>query len=104
MTTETPQSRPVVDAAATETKTSRIIAAVAGVLGVVPATLLSFDLINWTAEQVAQYGTTLGLFVALALVFAGQQTKANALRVESEVTPVDNPMLTQVVKLVANGG
>ena len=102
MTTEQ-QPRPVVDAAATETKTSRIIAAVAGVIGVVPATLLSFDLITWTAEQVAQYGTTLGLFVALALVFAGQQTKANALRVESEVTPVASPRLIQVVELSPNG-
>ena len=100
MTTETPQPRPVVDAAATETKTSRVIAAVAGLLGVVPATLLSFDIITWTAEQVAQYATTLGLLVALALVFAGQQTKANALRVESEVTPVANPMLTKVVELI----
>ena len=97
---EDTQPRPVVDAAANETRTSRIIAAVSGVLGVVPATLLSFDIINWTAEQVAQYGTTLGLFVALALVFAGQATKTNALRVESEVTPIASPMLTQVVELI----
>ena len=93
------QPRPVVDAAADETKTQRVIAAAAGVFGAVPALLISFDVITWTPEQVAQYGTFLGLLVALALVMSGQQTKANALRVEAQVTPIASPQLTTTVEL-----
>lgn len=107
------QPRPVVDAAnevvnnaATETRTSRIIAAVAGVLGAVPAFLIAFEFIIWDAVRVAQYGTMLGLFVALALVIAGERTKANArvaaanaLVVEAQVTPIASPQLTKIVPL-----
>jgi hypothetical protein len=96
------QARPVVDAAAVETKVSRIIAAVGAILAAVPATLISFGVLNWTGEQVAQYTLMLGLIVGLANVFAGQQTKANAIAVEAQVTPIANPQLTQVVPLVAS--
>ena len=97
------QSRPVVDAAADETKTSRVIAAVGAILAAIPATLIAFGAITWTAEQVAQYTLMLGLAIGLANVFAGQQTKTNAIRVEAQVTPIANPQLTQVVPLVADG-
>ncbi len=93
------QPRPVVDAATIETRTSRIIAAIAGILGALPATLISFEVITWSPQQVAQYGTLLGLIVALALVFAGQQTKANAIAVEAQVTPIASPMITKIVEL-----
>jgi len=94
------QPRPVVEAAANETKTSRIIAAVGAILAAVPASLISFDVITWSGEQVAQYTLMLGLLIALANVFAGQQTKANAVAVEAQVTPISNPQLTQTVPLI----
>jgi hypothetical protein len=93
------QPRPVVDTAATETRTGRIIAAVGALLGAVPALLISFEVISWTGEQVAQYALFLGLLVGLANVLAGQQVKANALAVEAQVTPIASPQLTQVVPL-----
>lgn len=97
------QPRPVVEAAATETKVSRIIAAVGAVLAAIPALLISFGVINWSGEQVAQYTLMLGLLIGLANVFAGQQTKANAVAVEAQVTPIASPQLTQVVPLAPNG-
>ena len=93
------QPRPVVDAAASETKVSRFIAAVGAILAAIPASLISFGAIDWTGEQVAQYTLMLGLFIGLANVFAGQQTKANAVKVEAQVTPIASPQLTQVVPL-----
>ena len=97
------QPRPVVDAAATETKVSRIIAALGALFAALPASLIAFGAISWTGEQVAQYTVILGLSLALANVFAGQQTKQNAIMVEAQVTPIANPQLTQVVPLIANG-
>lgn len=97
------QPRPVVDAAATETRTGRIIAAVGALLAVIPATLIAFNAITWTGEQVAQYTVVLGLALALANVLAGQQTKANAIAVEAQVTPIASPQLTQVVPLEPTG-
>jgi hypothetical protein len=96
------QPRPVVDAAANETKTSRVIAAVGAILAAIPATLIAFGAITWTAEQVAQYTLMLGLAIGLANVFAGQQTKTNAIKVESQVTPISNPQLTQTVPLITD--
>ena len=93
------QPRPVVDAAATETRTGRIIAAGAALLGALPAALLEFELIVWDAGNVAQYGVILGLAVGLALVLAGERTKQNALAVEAQVTPIASPQLTKVVPL-----
>lgn len=93
------QPRPVVDAAATETKTGRIIAAVSAVLAAIPATLIEFEVITWTAGQVAQYGVILGLGVALALVLAGEKTKQNALAVEAQVTPIASPQMTLIQPL-----
>ena len=93
------QPRPVVDAAADETKTSRVIAAVGAILAALPASLIAFGVIDWDGERVAQYTLMLGLAIGLANVFAGQQTKVNAIRVEAQVTPVASPQLTQVVPL-----
>ena len=93
------QPRPVVDAAAEETKVSRIIAALGALFAALPASLIAFGVISWTGEQVAQYTVILGLTLALANVFAGQQTKANAVMVEAQVTPIASPQLTQVVPL-----
>ncbi len=93
------QPRPVVDAAATETRTGRIIAAVGAVLAALPAFLIGFEFITWNGERVAQYTLMLGLALALANVFAGQQTKQNALMVEAQVTPIASPQLTQTIPL-----
>lgn len=100
MVTTEQQPRPVVDIAAIETRTGRIIAAVGALLAVLPATLLSFELISWNGEQVAQYTVVLGLSIALANVFAGQQTKQNALMVEAQVTPIASPQLMTTVPLM----
>ena len=93
------QPRPVVDAAAVETRTGRIIAAVGALLAVLPATLIEFNAISWSGSQVAQYTVVLGLSIALANIFAGQQTKQNALAVEAQVTPIASPQLVKVVPL-----
>ena len=98
------QPRPVVDAAADETKTSRVIAAVGAIFAAIPASLIAFGLLDWTGEEVAQYTLMLGLLIALANVFAGQQTKTNAIRVEAQVTPITSPQLTQVIPLVEGQG
>ncbi len=94
-----PQPRPVVDAAAVETRTGRIIAALAALFAAFPATAIEFEWMTWTAGQVAQYGVILGLAVALALVLAGEKTKQNALMVEAQVTPIASPQLTTIVPL-----
>ena len=93
------QPRPVVDAAAIETRTGRIIAAVAALFGALPAALLEFEIMVWDAGNVAQYGVILGLSVGLALVLAGEKTKQNALMVEAQVTPIASPQLTTTVPL-----
>lgn len=103
MNGEAVQPRPVVDAAAQETRTGRIIAAVAGVLALIPAMLIEFELIDWSGAQVAQYTVLLGALVVLANVMASNQTKANALKVEQEVTPIVSPQLTVVQPLQVKG-
>ncbi len=95
-----PQPRPVVDAAATETRTGRVIAAVAALFGALPAFLIEFGWITPTPGQIAQYGVMLGLVVGLALVLAGEKTKQNALMVEAQVTPIASPRLTTTVPLI----
>ena len=94
-----PQPRPVVDTAAVETRTGRVIAAVAALFGALPAFLMEFGWITPTPGQIGQYGVMLGLVVGLALVLAGEKTKQNALMVEAQVTPIASPRLTTTVPL-----
>jgi hypothetical protein len=65
-------------------KAASILSAILLLAGSAPALLLAFGAIDWTAEQVAQYGVFLGV-VAVAL------SQAMGVKVEAKVTPVANP-------------
>ena len=71
---------------------ARILGALSVLLGGLPALLLEFEVIAWTASQVAAYGTFLGISIgALALLFGVQVAKA--------VTPTANPRDDDLVPL-----
>lgn len=72
-----PQPRPVVHA-------SRWIAGLASIAGAVPTFLLTFGWIDWTGDQVAAYGTFLGVVVGGVSLILGQNA-------ESQVTPISSP-------------
>jgi hypothetical protein len=78
---------------------ANISSAILFVLGSMPALFLAFGWIDWSAEQVAQYGVFLGV-IAIAL------SRVLGVRVEAKVTPVANPRDDALVPLVpiANDG
>ena len=80
--------RPVVENAHQQTLVVRIIAAANLVLAGLPALLLAFEVIAWNAAQISSYGVFLGVVTTAALLLVGQQVRASALVVESQVTPV----------------
>lgn len=71
------QPRPVVNA-------SRIVAGLAAILGALPTFLLAFEVISWTAVQIAAYGTFLGVVVGSVSLILG-------VSVEEKVTPMISP-------------
>lgn len=80
------QPRPVVNA-------SRIVAGIAAIAGGTPTFLIAFDVIAWTAEQVAAYGTFLGVVVGSVSLILGHNA-------EGKVTPTLSPRDDQLVPLV----
>jgi len=79
-------TRPVVNA-------SRWVAGLAAILGSLPTFLLAFGAIAWTAEQIAAYGTFLGVVVGSVSLILG-------LSAEGKVTPVETPRDNALVPLV----
>jgi hypothetical protein len=100
------QPRPVVDAAESQQRRGDIIGATAAVLGGLPALLLTFGVINWSADQIAAYGVFLGVFTGAVMVIFGRRDVGTALAIEDVVTPVASPRDDDLVPLVpiANDG
>lgn len=81
-----PQPRPVARAA-------RWVAGVSAIAGALPTLLLTFQVIAWTAEQIAAYGTFLGVVVGAISIILG----TNA---ENQVTPTASPRSDDGIPLV----
>lgn len=100
MTTTTERPRPVVDAATQQKRRSDIIGAIAAVLGGIPILLLLFYEDLFTAQQASGITVFLGLLTGAALVIFARQDLKTALGVETQVTPVADPMDDASVPLV----
>lgn len=96
-----PQPRPVVDAAKTQTRNQRIVAAFVALVAFLPELLREFGIWAITDAQMADFIQFVNLAAGVALVFMAQETKNVALNVESQVTPTASPRLTQIVDLTA---
>lgn len=84
--TEPPQPRPVAHAA-------RWVAGISSIAGALPTFLFAFNVIDWTSEQIAAYGTFLGVVVAAVSIILGHNA-------EAQVTPVESPRNSEGVPLV----
>lgn len=83
---DTPQPRPVAHAA-------RWVAGISAIAGALPTFLLAFEVIAWTAVQIAAYGTFLGVVVGAVSIILGHNA-------ESQVTPTVSPRTSEGVPLV----
>ena len=90
-------ARPVVDAAKTESRNQQIVAALVGLIVFIPEVLISFDLWEVTDMQVLDLTRLVNLIAVVVLLFIAQQTKTNALFVETQVTSTFDPVKTTTV-------
>ena len=86
--------RPVVDAAKSESRNQRIVAAVLAVLVFIPRVLDSFNIYEFNVDQLSDFTTAVTLLAAVVLVFMAEGTKSTALYVETQVTSTFEPVKT----------
>lgn len=86
--------RPVVDAAASETRNQRIVAALLGLIVFVPNILTSFNIYTFNPDQLRDFTQFATLVAAAVLVFMAENTKTTALYVETQVTSTFEPVKT----------
>jgi hypothetical protein len=94
------QPRPVVDAANSQNVRARWIAGIATIAGALPTFLLAFEVIAWSAEQIAAYTTFIGVVTAAVALVLGHQDVQTAEMVETQVTPVASPRDNGLVPFV----
>ena len=87
-------SRPVVDVAKSETRNQRIVAASLAFLVFVPELVTSLGLYEFDPVQMNDITQFLTLMAAVLLGFMAEQTKTNALYVETQVTSTFDPVKT----------